>query len=253
MSDMENEPKFNKQFLTALNAASVSSKLGEIIKNAFAPNEKTIIEDVNKKFAQIMTTITLLRDELKQRDIIIADLKEANNKLTAENNGLKTRIVEVETATRRENLTFTGLKLAYADVAANGADHSTTSQRIVEQVVTLCNDVLDVPIVSDDISAAYPIHKGSTTSPPVVLVKFVRRNQRDKVYLARKKLRSLSLNSKIFINEDLLNDSRKLLGILRGHVKNHSLLGAWSNFGKIYAKKLDLAVVTVTKLSDLGF
>jgi hypothetical protein len=95
--------------------------------------------------------------------------------------------------------------------------------------------------------------KGSAVSPSVVVVKFVRRCQRDMVYMARKKLFTPGneVRHKIFINEDLSPDVRKLLGSLRHMVRNGTLSGAWSNFGKIYAKKLDGTVIHITKLSDL--
>ncbi len=231
----------------------MSNRLGDIIKNVIVANEKLITDDVNKKFAELMASITLLRDELKQRDAIIASLKETNVKPSAENSQLKARINEMDSAARRDNLTFTGLTLPFADVAADNASTSSSSQRIVDRVVQLCNDTLDVPVCPEDISAAYPIYKGTSTAPSVVLVKFVRRYQRDNVYLARKKLMSRGAGSKIFINEDLPQESRKLLGTLRSSIKSHTLLRAWTSFGKIYVKKLDSSIMQVKSLSDLGW
>lgn len=253
MADSEGETKFNKQFLGALNSASVSGKLGEIIKSAIVANEKTISNAIEKRFTELMASIQLIRDEIKQRDVMISDLRDANGKLQAENNKLKVQLVELDSASRRDNLTITGLKLAYADAASTtDAQSANSSSRIVEQVVSLCNRTLDLPVTSDDISAAFPIYKGSATAPSVVLVKFLRRHQRDKIYMARKKLQSLGPGSKVFINEDLPNDLRKLLGSLRSAVKSQRLLGAWSSFGKIYAKKLDSSIHHVSKLADVG-
>jgi hypothetical protein len=251
MAEMESEPKFNKQLLGALNSTSVTNRLTDIMKNVIVANEKLITDDVNKKFAELMASISLLRDELKQRDSLIASLKDANIKLSAENTQLKNRINEMDSAARRDNLTFTGLTLSFADVASDNASTSSSSQRIVDQVVELCNTTRNVSVSSNDISAAFPIHKGTSTTPSVVLVKFVRRCQRDSVYLARKKLQSLSTGRKIFINENLPQDTRKLLGTLRSSVKSHTLLGAWTNFGKVYVKKLDSSIMQVKSLSDL--
>jgi hypothetical protein len=121
--------------------------------------------------------------------------------------------------------------------------------------VKLCNETLEVPITSQDISAAFPLVKGTVTVPSVSLVRFVRQVDRDKVFLAKRKLserNGIPSAKKVYINEDLPVDSRKLLGALRRLVKSHNLGGAWSYFGKVLAKRLDGSIVTVTKLSDLN-
>lgn len=58
-----------------------------------------------------------------------------------------------------------------------------------------------------------PLAKGSVTTPSVVGVKFVRRHQCDKIYMAKKLLKTLnnSLGQKIYINKDLPADSRNCM------------------------------------------
>jgi hypothetical protein len=70
--------------------------------------------------------------------------------------------------------------------------------------------------------------------------------------LAKKKLSSLGIGNKIYINEDLPQETRKLLSTLRSSVKNRVLSGAWSNFGKVCVKKLDSSIIQVKKtMADL--
>ena len=96
--------------------------------------------------------------------------------------------------------------------------------------------------------------KGSAIAPSVVVVKFICRFQRDMIYRARKKLftSGAEVRSRIFINENLPPDARKLLGALQRLATDHTLSGAWSSLGKIYAKKLDGSIINITKLSDLN-
>ena len=213
MAENEGENKFNTQFLGILNSASVSFKLSDIIKAAVINIEKSIYEEINKKFGELSTTINMLRDEVKMKDLAIAKLSESNFKLSAQNDSLKVRLNDMDMMERRENLTISGLKLNYAETAS-ATDSMESSRRIVGEVVNLCNNVLDVPITDSDISAAFPIAKGSAIAPAVFVVKFVRRFQRDMVYRARKKLFTscAEVTSRIFINEDLPPDARKLLG-----------------------------------------
>jgi hypothetical protein len=230
------------------------SKLGEIIKNACLVSNKSVSDEFNKKFGEMMTSISILRDEIKARDLIITDLKSQNRELLTTNDRLSQRVIELETESRRENLTFTGLHLTYAEAVSSARDTTAqASTNITDQVINICNNNLDVTLHPNDISAAYILAKGSASAPTVVMVKFVRREMRDKVFLARKKLKALAAvsNKKIFINDDLPTELRKLLGALRRLVKDKQLQGAWSSFGKIYAKKLDSTVISVKKISDV--
>ena len=256
MTEVDGENKFNKQLLGALNAPSVSSRLSDIIKNALINVEKSLHDEVNQKFNELSLSITMLRDEIKTRDALIANLKQDNANLSSQNESLKNQMNELDSLTKRDNLTFSGIDLNYSEVAAINVSDNTaeSSKRLVDKIVTICNSSLDIPITEHDISTAYPLTKGSATRPSVVLVKFVRRSIRDTVFLARKKLSSLDspTRNKIFINEDLSSESRKLLGTLRRMVKNTTLSGAWTRFGKICVKKQDGSIIHVNKLSDLN-
>ena len=79
--------KFVRQFITALNAGSVLTKIKEIIKKAIKNN---LNKDIIKKLDELTETITMLRDELKSKDGLISDLKDENKKLSVEINKFKT-------------------------------------------------------------------------------------------------------------------------------------------------------------------
>ena len=94
---------FVRQFITALNAGSVVTKMEEIIKNAI----KNKLNNVTTKLDNLTVTITMLRNELKLMDGLISDLKDDKKKLSAEIYELKNRLDDMETVNRRDNLTFT--------------------------------------------------------------------------------------------------------------------------------------------------
>ena len=253
MAESEGETKFNKQFLSALNSNSVSSKLGEIIKSALVSFEKSLQDDLNKRFNEMALTISTLRTELKDRDGTIEQLKEASDKIKSENVALKQRLLSVETEIRRDNVIFTGLKLSYADAANSSTGTNESSLRLVNEVAAICSNTLQVPTTALDISSAFPLFKGSRTAPSVVLVKFNRRSHRDNVFFARKKLMTLSATeNKVFVNEDLPPETRKLMGSIRRMVGNGNVAGVWSRSGKVFVKRADNSVIPVAKLSDLN-
>ena len=139
-------------------------------------------------------TITI-RDKLKSRDELISDLKDENKKLAAEINKLKNRLDDMKTTNRRDNLTFSGIRIPYADVVASQKPAETADRQMapsstvfLNQVVDMFNNIPEVPVKVEDISAIYMLSKGSSTAPSVIGVKFVRRIIRDEVYFARKKL-----------------------------------------------------------------
>ena len=170
----------------------------------------------------------MLRDELKSRDGLLSDPKDENKKLSTEINKLKNHLNDMKTANRRDNLTFTGIRIPYADVVASQkpaekADRQTapSSTVLLNQVVDICN-ILKVPIKVEDISATYMLSKGSSTASPVNGVKFVRRTIRDNVYFTKKKIFNFT-DDKIYINEDLPLETRRLVASLHQIVKNKTL------------------------------
>ena len=162
-----------------MNAGSEVTKREEIIKKAI---ENNLNNNVTKKLDDLTVTITMLRDELKSRVGLICDLKDENKKLSAETNKLKNFLDDMESAKYRDNLTYTGIRIPHADVVASQkpaetADRQTAPSSTVRlnQVVDICNKILDVPVKVEDISATYMLSKGSSTTLPVIGVKFVRR------------------------------------------------------------------------------
>ena len=156
---------------------------------------------------------------------------------------------------RLANLTFSGLEVAAADVAA---EPRTASSRIVNSFVKLCNEKLNCVVSADDISSAYSLpiksHDSGATQKRIVVVGFVRQVVREKVYAVRVKLAGFNRSShtKIYINEDLPPVLYKLCVELRNRIKNKSILGTWMRNNIVYVKKLDGSVIKVSSLADLN-
>lgn len=243
------ESKFNKQFLAALESDTVSRKLSDIIQHAIA-------EKFNVKFDELINTVGLLRREVEAKDAVIANLSKACHDLETANLSLRKQLSSQDNQLRRDNVIITGLELAAADATAADGNSST---RLIQQVVRLCNEHLDCNVRPEDISFAYaiPLKRNAPPRPNAkrqVVVNFTRRAVRDNVYAARTRLKNYNSNTaaKIFINEDLASETQKLFSDLRKLVRDKALLGAWTNYNKVYVRKLDNSVRYVSCLADIN-
>lgn len=158
-----------------------------------------------------------------------------------------------DSALRRDNLVISGLKLAAADIAGSGEMSSST--RLVDQVVKLCVDQLGCDVGRNDISCAYLVgsrahnhSNGNVNANKLVVVRFVRRSIRDDVYAAKSQLKAFNraTGEKIYINKDLPQALQKLFNDLRQKFKNKLILGTWSKNNKLYVKKLNGSIITVS-------
>ena len=72
---------------------------------------------------------------------------------------LKHRLNDMETVNHRDNLTFTGLRIPYADVVASQKPAETAGEQtapsatvLFNQVVDICYNMLEVPVKVENIS-----------------------------------------------------------------------------------------------------
>ena len=234
--------KFAADLVGALDNSKVASKLLTIFKQA----AKEISNNHDKKYTEILATVNSLRADIKARDVLIQQLRDDGTKMKLENDGLKLRVTELELETRRNNLVFTGLKPSYADATRAGEHASTTSANLIQQVTEFCSSDLGCATTPDDIGYIYALPSVANRKPMVV-VNFVKRYQRDTVMSARRKL----AGKPFYINEDLPNVTRKMMGQLRDMFRKKLILGCWTHLGKAFVKKLDGSTVSVKNISDI--
>ena len=190
-------------------------RLHEIIENTVEKAVSHCIEELNKR-------IDALKRESDVKDGTIAALRQKIQQAEEKVSMADKLILQQDNKNRLANLTFSGLEVVAADVAA---DPGTSSSRIVNSVVKLCNEKLNCVVSADDFSSAYSLpiksHDAGATQKQIIVVGFVRQVVRDKVYAARVKLAGFnrSSNTKIYINEDLPLVLYKLCVELRYRLK----------------------------------
>ena len=83
-----------------------------------------------------------------------------------------------------------------------------------------------------------------TSVDPAMIVKFVRREMRERWYRARKRLKSIttadfgfSVEKKIFINENLTPRNKEQLKVCLRFKKDNSYKFLWTNAAKIFLRR----------------
>lgn len=250
-----------QDFRTALKDDEVKSlfldifndKIEQVVQTYIAGISDKIGEKFTKKMDEMNLTLVTLRAEIQRKDLALEKITSENQQLKSTIQALSGKLEDSEAYQRRENLIFSGLPIRDADRAAATSDTlAQSSQSITDKVVTFCNDVLGCKVASADISIAHPLPASNGSTNPSIIVRFVRRSVRDDVYSARMKLKNYktTLNSKVYINEDLTASNRKILAALRLKVRNKTILGAWTQSGKVHAKDCRGNVKPIVTLSE---
>ena len=115
-----------------------------------------------------------------------------------------------------------------------------------EEVVMKVARALDVDITPNDIEISHKLRRRGATD--TIIAKFVSHKAKSELYKRRTKLKDIKLadvypgyasainTSRLFINENLTNFRRHLLGRANGVKKDGLLLSAWTIDGKVFVK-----------------
>lgn len=194
----------------------------------------TSLEFLSSKYDQLLehskTTNEKITGLTKTTRTIQADIK-INRDMTLEAKGESDELAQY---LRRDCLEISGVK--------PNAEYS--SEAIVESI----GKVLKVNIEEKDISTAHPLPTFNKDALPKIIVKFTRRNVRNKFYAERKTLagknlkdnphvRKFLVGDSIYISESLTPRRKKLYGDINKFRKKLKWKFIWSHNGRIYIKK----------------
>jgi hypothetical protein len=194
----------------------------------------TSLELLSSKYDQLLehskTTNEKITGLTKTTRTIQADIK-INRDMTLEAKGESDELAQY---LRRDCLEISGVK--------PNAEYS--SEAIVESI----GKVLKVNIEEKDISTAHPLPTFNKDALPKIIVKFTRRNVRNKFYAERKTLagknlkdnphvRKFLVGDSIYISESLTPRRKKLYGNINKFRKKLKWKFIWSHNGRIYIKK----------------
>ena len=194
----------------------------------------------------------LLQTNRKQESEIISPKEQS---IALENKHIKnTEILDaVEQHCRRQNLEIKGVPIVYGE----------DTNKIVVKVARSLN----VDISTDDIPTSHRLpvstkleENDDSTSIPVI-VRFVSRDVRNKIYANRKLTRQLDMKkfglkgtTNLFINENLTLLRKRLFWKTEQKVREAGYKYIWTSNGNIFVKKVDEAnPIAVNSEKDLNF
>lgn len=208
--------------------------------NEVKNNQRSMEKDFN-------TSYESLQDQLKENTeaLKIANLKNEEylkliNELMAENNNLKKRVQELES--KSDDLE------QYSRVNSleiHGIPH--TANENVFTVVKQVGKALDLEITDTMVDACHRLGRsGGSSNPPGIIVKFVRRLDKEEMLRMRRVKRNLStrhmgmtMDQPVFINESLTKKRRQLFNAARNAKKENKYKYLWVRNGNIFMRKDD--------------
>ena len=208
----EREVLFKLALEQALGDAQIQAKLKETVKAA----NKDLLDVVSS----LRDEVRSLRSSLAERDATIAALQSDIQQLREDHDAL-------EQYGRRNGLRVSG-------IPEHDGEDTTTA------IVNLANDVLKVepPLHRDDISISHRLKKPRTArrdEPAPIIVRFLRRTDRNRVIRERKKLKGHNQDedTRIYVNEDLTTRRAQLFAKVRALQKKRHFKQTWTYNGSV--------------------
>ena len=169
-------------------------------------------------------TLSILKEMADMRKTI-TELMLCNSTLQGRCEALEKRVKEqeekindLEQYGRRNSLRIFGVTEKKNETLAD----------IDKTVIQLAKESLNITLKEEDIDIAHRVGKVGVNKTRPIIVKFIRRNLRNKVLAARRRLKG----SKKTIVEDLTIQNLKLYNTVRGH---SNVQQTWTRNGVVYA------------------
>ena len=186
---------------------------------------KTTVSFLSNKYDDLLGQYKVVTEKLSHQSIIIEELRK-----TALETAKQTE--ELAQYIRRDCLKISGI-----------APNKVLS---CESIVTTIGNVIGMPVSDTDISVTKPIPSYNAAALPKIIVKFTRREIRDRFCSSRKKLArkqikdipGLALDGQgpVYISESLTPIRKKLFGEINRIKKSRKWKFIWTQNGQIFLR-----------------
>ena len=218
------------------------SPLSEQLKEALA-----MVNSLNTKYDKMEETLVVLQEENKALKEEHASLKAQVLSSANDLKSVQKSLNDLEQYTRRNSVEIRGIPLP-----------KESQEEDTNEIVLQLSQKMGIPLERKDISVSHRIRSRSSVDPAII-VKFVRRKVRERLYRARKRLKSIttadfgfSVEKKIFINESLTPKNKELFKDCLRFKKDKSYKFLWTNAGKIFLRRnADSPVILINSSVDI--
>lgn len=218
------------------------SPLSEQLKEALV-----MVNSLNTKYEKMEETLVVLQEENKALKEEHASLKAQVLSSANDLKSVEKSLNDLEQYTRRDSVEIRGIPLP-----------EESQEEDTNEIVLQLSQKMGIPLERKDISVSHRIRSRSSVDPAII-VKFVRREVRERLYRARKRLKSIttadfgfSVEKKIFINESLTPKNKELFKDCLRFKKDNSFKFLWTNAGKIFLRRnADSPVILINSSVDI--
>ena len=208
----------------------INSKLDSLSTNFEELNRA--VKFLSAKYDKLLPQVQQINEKLHQHTQSIHAAKDELGKVKKSATDAMSRIEELSQYVRRDCLEISGIK--------------PTGECTCENIVTSIGKAIDVPITKEEISTAHQIPSYKADAPPKIIVKFTRRDTRNRFYGSRRKLANkkvkdlpdlnLTSTENVFISESLTPYKKKLFGEVNKPRKKLKWKYIWTQNGRIFIK-----------------
>ena len=223
-----------EHFALCLATALKLPDIKELLKEITHPNREEFADmisgELHRQFKPLKDSITAKDDEIKE-------LKDTVSKL-------ESKVEELEQHGRRDSLRIAGIP--------ENKEHDDTDTAILN----ICQAIaVDPPVQPSDIAVSHRLGKLQDGKTRQVIVKFATRNVRERVYSAKKNIKTARTTDaslkNVYINEDLTKYRANLAKEARDMRNSGLISDTWTQYGKILIKDLHNHVKVISTPSDL--
>ena len=184
--DMNDTNMSPEHFAFCLAAALKSPDIIKLLKEITHPNREEFADMIS---GELHNQLRPFKDDIIAKDAEIKDLKNTIGKL-------ESKVEELEQHGRRDSLRIAGIP--------ENTEHDDTDTAILN----ICQAIsVDPPVEPSDIAVLHRLGKPKHGKTRQVIVRFATRNVRERVYSAKKNIKTAKTTdpslAKIYINEDL--------------------------------------------------
>lgn len=230
------------------------------------------IEDLYEKLKKIddlEASLGLLSakydDLVKKHDCLTKEVKN----LRIENRSLKAQLTSTQELSVQNSNDINDLEQYSRRDCLEIRGVPQSKDEDTDEIVKKIGDLMDVDLDDNDISVSHRLSDGFQTRSdgvqikrvPAIIVKFIRRSDRDEFYSSRKKLKGKSSrdigftrqpSQQIYISESLTKKNRELFNASLKAKKSHRFKFIWTSYGKICLRRdANSPVITIKSFDDL--
>ena len=211
---------------------------------------------ISSKYEDLQTDYKKLQKKNKEQEKQILVLQDQASKIEENNVKADEKVDAIEQYGRRQNLEIVGVPY--------------TEGENTNEIVTEIAKLIEVDVKPDDISTSHrlPVRSRSSSDDnnrkaikfhAPIIVRFVGRDIRNKIFANRKLARNLDLEKfsvkgteRLFINENLTQQRKKLFWLAKQKMKAADFKFIWTSNGSIFVRKSeDSDTINIKSALDL--